>query len=92
LLRPRTRLVFGPARDSAERNPKKPAMTSIRLAIRCLLTACTLQLLFSTPGLAQQGPFKDNYAWRNEYRVGQAVEVNPGVNPGLKNIDWIQCW
>jgi hypothetical protein len=55
------------------------------------LTADTLQWFFSTPGLAQQGPFKDNDVWRNEYRVGQAVEVNPGVNPGLKNIDWIQC-
>jgi hypothetical protein len=66
-------------------------MKHINHSIWCLLTAGAMYFPTCTPGLAQQGPFIDDYVWRNAYRVGQAVEKNPGLSPGLNNIAWIQC-
>ena len=66
-------------------------MKHINHSIWCLLITGAMYWPACTPGLAQQGPFTDNVVWRNAYRVGQAVEISPGLNPGLKNIAWIQC-
>lgn len=66
-------------------------MNVIDRSLRHFTAAAVLLAVLSTPALAQPGTFVDNYAWRNEYRIGQAVELNPGVNPGLDKIDWIQC-
>ena len=59
----------------------------LQFATRLLGTG-VLGLLSSVPCLAQ-GQFTGSDAWRNEYRVGQPVEMNPGLSP--PPLAWIRC-
>lgn len=63
------------------------AIVMLHMSTRRIVVTLTC-LLATTPHSAE-AQFTGGDAWRNEFRVGQAVEMDPGISP--PPLAWIQC-